>query len=184
VGGLGQPVKVLKNMKLFKIIYYIFIASIAAIAVLLVVSVFPITGNYKLLVVQSGSMEPAIKMGSVVIVKPIDDYQINDVITFVNPKKRQELISHRIVDLEVSEGGTFYITKGDANEDPDARKVVKDEVIGKILFSVPYLGYAVDFAKKPLGFASIIIIPAAVIIFDEIKKIFKEVKKKKEQRKT
>jgi hypothetical protein len=44
---------------------------------------------------------------------------------------------------------------------------------------VPFAGYAVDFARKPLGFALIIIIPAAVIIFDEIMKIYAEIKKKK-----
>lgn len=171
------------RQKLGKIGYYVFIGFLGVTSFLLVVSILPITGNYKFLVVQSGSMEPAIKMGSVVIVKPADDYQINDVITFVNPKKRQELISHRIVDLEVSEGTTSYIVKGDANEDPDARKVARNEIVGKILLNIPYLGYAVDFAKKPLGFASIIIVPATIIIFDEMKKIFKEMKKKKEKKK-
>ena len=75
-----------------------------------------------------------------------------------------------------------YITKGDANNAPDQEEITKREIIGKVLFSVPYLGYAVDFAKKPLGFSLIIIIPASIIIFDEIKKIFGEIKKKKENK--
>jgi len=165
--------------KIFKIVYYIFIAFIAVIAILLIVSVFPVTGNYKLMTVQSGSMAPAIKMGSIVMTKPMEDYKIGDVISFTNPKKRQEPISHRIVDLEVIEGKPFYITKGDANEDPDTRRVAKDEVMGKVLFSVPFLGYAVDFAQKPIGFTLIILIPAAIIIGDEIRKIYVEVKRKK-----
>ena len=165
--------------KILKIVYYIFIGFIAVIATLLIVSVFPVTGNYKLMTVQSGSMEPAIKMGSIVMVKPMEDYKIGDVISFTNPKKRQEPISHRIVDLEVIEGKPFYITKGDANEESDIRRVAKDEVMGKVLFNVPFLGYAVDFAQKPIGFALIILIPAVIIIGDEIKKIYGEVKKKK-----
>jgi len=166
-------------MKLLRIIYYIFIAGIVTVVLLLIVSVFPITGNYKLMIVQSGSMTPAIKMGSIVMVKPMEDYNVGDVISFTNPRERQEPISHRIVDLEVIEGEPFYIVKGDVNEEPDPRRVEKDEVMGKVLFDVPYLGYAVDFAQKPLGFALIIIVPAAIIIFDEIRKIFGEVKKKK-----
>jgi len=165
--------------KIFKIVYYIFIGVIVLIALLLIVSVFPITGNYKLMTVQSGSMTPAIKMGSVVMVKPVSDYKIGDVISFTNPRERQEPISHRIVDLEVIEGEAFYITKGDANEDPDTGRVAKDEVVGKVLFSIPFLGYAVDFAQKPIGFALIILVPAAIIIGDEIRKIYREVKKKK-----
>jgi len=87
--------------------------------------------------------------------------------------------THRINDIKVTDGRVSYITKGDANDAPDQREIQKREVIGKVLISVPFVGYAVDFAKKPLGFALIIIIPAAIIIFDEIKKIIKEVQKRK-----
>jgi signal peptidase len=166
-------------MKSLKVIYYIFITCIAAIVVLLIVSVFPITGNYKLMIVQSGSMEPAVKMGGLVVVKPVDDYKIGDVITFGPYTREKAPTTHRIHDIKVTGGEPSYITKGDANEEPDNREIAKRDILGKVLFSIPYLGYAVDFAKKPLGFALIIIVPAAIIIFDEIRKIFGEVKKKK-----
>lgn len=166
-------------MNIFKIIYYIFIACITAIALLLIVSVFPIPGNHKLFIVQSGSMAPAIKMGSIVMVKPMDEYNIGDVISFGEVTRTKAPTTHRIYDIKVVEGKPYYITKGDANNTPDQREIPEREVIGKVLFNVPYFGYVVDFAKKPLGFALIIIVPAAIIIFDEIKKIFSEVKKKK-----
>jgi len=169
----------MSTAKPFKVIYYIFIAFIVIIAILLIVSVFPITGNYKLMIVQSGSMEPAIKMGSVVMVKPADDYKIGDIISFGQYSQIKAPTTHRIYDIKVVEGNPVYITKGDANNAPDAREITKREIIGKSLFSIPYLGYAVDFAKKPLGFSLIIIVPAALIIIDEIKNIYKEVKKKK-----
>ena len=169
-------------MKPFKIIYYTFITFIAVIAILLIVSVFPITGNYKLMIVQSGSMTPAIKMGGLVLVKPADEYKIGDVITFGPSTKTKAPTTHRIYDVRVIEGKISYITKGDANEDPDQNEVQERDILGKVLFSVPYVGYAVDFAKKPLGFGLIIIVPAAVIIFDEAKKIYEEVKKKKNKR--
>ena len=164
-------------MKVLKIIYYIFIACIALIALLLVFSIFPITGNYKVLIVQSGSMAPAIKTGSVVIVKPVSDYKIGDVITFGQATKTKAPTSHRIYDIKVVDGQPVYITKGDANNAPDAKEISKSEIIGKSLFDVPYAGYAVDAAKKPLGFALIIVVPAAIIIFDEGKKIIGEIKK-------
>lgn len=166
-------------MKPFKIIYYIFLTFIVAIALLLIISVFPITGNIKFMVVQSGSMEPEIKMGSIVMVKPVDEYKIGDVISFGEVTRTKAPTTHRVYDIKVVEGEPYYITKGDANNAPDQREVSKREIIGKVLFSISYLGYAVDFAKKPLGFALIILVPAVVIISDEIKKIFGEVKKKK-----
>ena len=169
-------------MKPFKIIYYIFLAFIVLIALLLVVSVFPITGNYKLMIVQSGSMEPTIKMGSVVMVKPTQDYKTGDIISFGKYSRIKAPTTHRIHDIRVVDSQPRYITKGDANNAPDQEEITKREIIGKVLFSVPYLGYAVDFAKRPLGFSLIIIVPAAIIIIDEIKNIYKEVKKTREKK--
>jgi len=166
-------------MKIFQIIYYIFIAFIVAVALLLIVSILPITGNYKVMTVISGSMAPAIKMGSVVIVKPAADYKIGDVITFGPYSKTKAPTSHRIYDIKVVDGQPVYITKGDVNNAPDAREIQKRDVLGKVLFSVPYIGFAVDFAKKPMGFALIIVVPAAIIIYDEIKKIIQELKIKR-----
>ena len=166
-------------MKPLNIIYYIFIALIVIIAGLLIISVFPITGNIKFLTVQSGSMNPTIRTGSVVMIKPMDDYKIGDVITFGQITRTKSPTTHRIYDIKVVEGEVSYVTKGDANNAPDLREIPKREIIGKVLFSVPYVGYAVDFAKKPLGFALIILVPATVIISDEVKKIYGEVKKKK-----
>lgn len=165
-------------MKHLKTIYYIVIAFIIMVALLLIVSVFPIPGNYKVMVVQSGSMEPAIKTGSIAVVKPAKDYTIGDIITFGPYSKTKAPTTHRIYEMKIQEGEPIYITKGDANNAPDTREIKKEDIVGKLSFSLPYIGYAVDFAKKPIGFALLIIVPAAMIIIDEIKKIFREIKKK------
>jgi signal peptidase I len=165
--------------QIFKVIYSLVVAFIVLVAVLLIVSILPITGNFKVLTVVSGSMEPAIKTGSVVIVKPAFDYKVGDVITFGPYTKTKAPTTHRIYSVKTVDGEPVYITKGDANNSPDAREVKKRDVLGKVLFSVPYVGYAVDFAKKPAGFALLILVPAAIIIGDEVKKIIKELRKKK-----
>ncbi len=165
-------------MKIFKIINKLFAVILAFAALLVVVSLFPVAGNYKIMVVQSGSMEPAIKTGSVIIVKPADNYQTGDVITFAG-EDRKKTTTHRIVDTEVVSGKVFYITKGDANNAEDSNRIAQERIIGKVLFSVPYAGYAVAAAKEPLGFALLIIIPAGIIIAEEMGKIWKELNKKK-----
>lgn len=132
-----------------------------------------------MMVVLSGSMEPAIKTGGIVVVKPAEDYRIGDVITFQR-RGDKDSTTHRIVEMRVEGGKPIYTTKGDANNAPDMKEVRKSEVAGKVLISFPYLGYVVDFAKKPAGFALIVLIPAIAIIFDETKKIINEVKKKRE----
>lgn len=170
-------------MKFFKAIYYIIVGCIVAIALLLIFSVFPITGNFKVLTVLSGSMEPAIGTGSVAVVKPVDNYKIGDIITFGEITKTKTPTTHRIYDIRVQEGEPIYITKGDANNAPDQREIMGDEIVGKVLFNVPYAGYAVNEARKPLGFALIIILPAVIIIGDELRKIWKEIMKLKNKKK-
>ena len=166
-------------MKILKIIYYVVVGFLGLIALLLIVSVLPISGNFKVLTVLSGSMDPEIKIGSIVVVKPVSQYRIGDIITFESTNKDVPSITHRIHEMKVVEGKPVYITKGDTNNAPDAREITEKDIVGKVLFDVPYLGLAVDFARKPLGFLLIIGIPAIAIIGDEIYKIYREIKRKK-----
>lgn len=166
---------------MFKAISYIFYTIVAIIAIFLIVPLLPIPGNYQILTVLSGSMEPAIHTGSIVIIKPTDNYKIGDIITFGKTEKTPT--THRIHDIKVNAGNPVYTTKGDANNAPDNREISNNEVVGKVLFSVPYAGFAISTAKKPWGFIFIIIIPTLIIISDEIKKIWIEVKKIKKNKK-
>ena len=167
-------------MKISKLIYYFFLVIIAAIAVLLIVSVLPITGNIKFMIVLSGSMEPTIKTGSIVMTKPASEYKVGDIITFGPYSRTKTPTTHRIVEIS----GNTYITKGDRNNAPDAKPVTQREIIGKVLFDVPYLGFVIDFVRKPLGFVLVLILPAGIIISDEVKKIINEIKKRKCEKST
>ena len=172
-------------MKITKIINNLFSVIIISIILLIVVSILPIPGNYKFLIVESGSMEPAIHTGSVVVVKPVESYQAGDVITFED-RGDDKTTTHRIVDLEVISGKTQYITKGDANNAEDTNRVSQSKVVGKVLISIPFAGYILAFAKEPLGFILLVIVPSMIIILEEIGKIYKEIKlsrKKKEAEK-
>ncbi len=166
-------------MKIFNLVYNIFCGILLVVILLLIFSVFPITGNFKILMVQSGSMEPTIQTGSVVFVKPAKDYKINDIITFGQATKTKAPTTHRIVDIRVQASEPIYTTKGDANNGPDQKEITKKEIIGKVLFHIPYLGYAVSFAKTKLGFALVIIIPALAVILEESVKIKNEFRKNK-----
>jgi signal peptidase len=128
-------------------------------------------------------MEPAIKTGSIIIVKPSDNYKIGDTITFGKTTKTETPTTHRIFEIVVEKGEPIYITKGDANQAPDTKEVLNKDIIGKVLFDAPYIGYVVDAAKKPIGFVVIIIVPAVIIISDELRKIWREVKKLKNKKK-
>ncbi|MBI2009735.1 MAG: signal peptidase I [Candidatus Chisholmbacteria bacterium] len=129
-------------------------------------------------VVMSGSMEPAIPLGSVVFVKPKPfGYAQGDIITFITGKDLP--VTHRVNDLaqDGEDQEILYQTKGDANKSVDQGLVHKDDIIGAVTLSVPYVGYAVDFAKKPQGFIFLVIVPATIIIYEELKNLGREIKR-------
>ncbi len=165
-------------MKIFKIIQYIVTGFLFLIIVLLVISALPITGDYSFLIVRSGSMEPGISTGDLIIIKPFQEYKVGDIISFGRNNKTNDSVTHRIYSIETIDGKINYTTKGDANNAPDQIAVTQQDINGKVILDVPWFGYIIDFAKKPLGFVLIIIIPALVVIFDETKKIVKIMKKK------
>ena len=163
--------------KIIKTIQVIFLSLVIFIGLLLLVSILPITGNLKIFVVLSGSMEPAIKTGSVIVAKPVNDYKIGDIITFGKNTRTETPTTHRIVEIVDNDGRLSFTTKGDANNAADSSSVAKSRVLGKVFLDVPYMGYAVSAAKKPYGFLFIIVVPALMIVYGEAEKIWKEAKR-------
>lgn len=131
--------------------------------------------QYGLFIIQSGSMEPTIKTGSVAVDKKADDYKEKDIITF---RRAEKIITHRITKIVEQNGENLYQTKGDANGGEDLILVRENDVLGKVLFAIPFFGYAMAFAKTKLGIFLLIVIPALWIIGQEVAKIKKNLKEK------
>ena len=163
--------------KIFKYIINTILILLVLLGVFVVFSFVPFPGNYKVFTVMSGSMAPAIGTGSLVFVKPLSDYNVGDIITrrTTDPKVT---ITHRIVSKEEINGQIAFETKGDANDAPDGEKFTKEGIVGKSIVKIPFLGYPVAYAKTTPGLILLIIIPAVIIIYDEINKIKNEIKKK------
>lgn len=96
--------------------------------------------GYEVYSVISGSMEPAIPVGSLVYVKQTEPSQVQegDVIAFYSAADNGAIITHRVVKNQVVSGQ--FITKGDANDAEDALPVSYDLLIGKIALSIPVAG--------------------------------------------
>jgi signal peptidase len=171
-----------KKISIWQIISYVLYGIVILFALFALSSKLPIPGNYKLFTVMSGSMEPTIKTGSLVVVKPAKEYKVNDIITFKNQSDPKSTTTHRLIETKTMDNSTYGITKGDANNGPDAEKVYQDMIIGKVRFSIPYLGYPIHFSKTLPGLIIFIIIPATIIIYDEILKIKEEIKNRRRKK--
>lgn len=122
--------------------------------------------SFRTFVVQSGSMEPSIMTGDIIIIVPQLAYTISDVITFKGSEDR--VITHRIIKEESTAEEILFVTKGDANRETDTEVVPLERIVGKVILVVPKLGYFVTFGKSLYGIIALIVIPAAIIVADEL----------------
>lgn len=130
--------------------------------------------RFKFYLVSSGSMEPSIKLGSIIFTISQSSYSPGDIITFIPGDNKKTVVTHRIKFKESLNSGESFKTAGDANEDLDKWDVPQSNVIGKVVLTIPYLGYLVNFAKYPQGFIALVIIPATIVIYEELKRLSNE----------
>ncbi len=165
-----------------------FFTALAAAVVAIVVSVFALMkGGYLPqatgFVVLSGSMEPAIGTGSVVVVqKASRTFSVGDVITF--KRAGGDPVTHRVTSVKTENGETLYETKGDANATPDASLIKHTQVLGSVVWTVPHLGKAIAVGKTPAGFILMVIIPATLVVYEELRSVKKELAKTLRKSKT
>ena len=168
--------------KIGNVIYWLIIFVLVGIATSTAFSALKIPGGLKMLVVQSGSMEPTIKTGSIILIKKQDTYSTGDIISFVGAGS--DSTTHRVTKATIVNGKEIFNTKGDANQGEDREAVGTDNILGRTVFTIPYLGYLIAFTKTQQGFIFLIVIPATIIIFSEILNIKREVLLFREKRKS
>lgn len=131
-------------------------------------------------VVLSGSMEPAISPGDVVIVNEVKPEAIDqgDVITF---RRSGESIptTHRVIEVKETDGGVQFVTKGDNNEAPDHTSVRGEQVAGRVpdldipgygtlLFVIPYMGHVIQILGTSHGFFLLFVLPFVTLLGAEV----------------
>lgn len=158
-----------------KVVYNILFVLLLLSATFILLTTYNLIPGYNFYVVMSGSMEPSIHTGSVVAVHEEIDYSIQDVITVQMKNDPSQSYTHRIVE-KIKEDTTSFRTKGDANESQDPDIAQQDQVLGKVIFSIPVVGYIANFAKQPTGFILMIIVPSIIIAASELNIIKEETK--------
>lgn len=161
--------------KFLKIVKGFILAAMLLATIFIVFTSLNLFG-LQMFVVKSGSMEPKIHTGSVVIDHKTGNYGVSDVITF-RVSGSTDTVTHRVVAVKEDSAGTTYQVKGDANNSPDPDAVPKANVVGKVKFSIPLVGYLVAFIKTLPGLILFVIIPATIIIYQELTNIKEEIKK-------
>jgi signal peptidase len=139
-----------------------------ALLLFLVLAIGPYSGRYRTVTVLSGSMEPTLHTGAVVIVTPVAASRLRpgDVLTFNAPLADRRVVTHRVVSVQVERGHPVVRTQGDANPGPDPwEAVLVSGRAWKARAMVPRLGSAIIWARGPLArHLSLQIVPAFIAL--------------------
>ena len=150
---------------------YLILAVIVAMVVLLACGVRPY-------ITMSGSMEPAIKTGSLCFVNTKADFydvEEGDVIAYESASGG--MVTHRVIDKEDG----LLETMGDANDVSDGFTTSYSNFRGKTIFSIPYAGYGVVYLQKPQNIAIVGVIIAAIVLVNIVDSLPEKNKKDEEQ---
>lgn len=156
--------------KILNWISYLWLGVLVILIALLIISKMNRTEyilNFVPMKVLSGSMEPRIKVGDIVIAKKVDPLTIKegDVITY--KMNNNTNVTHRVVEVIRNGYDPYFITKGDANNIEDSEQVSGENLVGKLIFTIPKLGYFINFAARPFGFIALFIIPGIILLSKE-----------------
>ncbi len=142
----------------------------------------PAIFGYRILNVISGSMEPAIEIGSYIIIRETESekLEVGDVITFISqePAIYGMYNTHRIYDIckDTYTGETLYITKGDAYAETDAYPVAEEQIVGKLVKVLPFgksIGKVLAHLSNNYLYFGIIVVLLAICLISYIIQLFK-----------
>lgn len=132
-------------------------------------------------VVMSDSMSPTISAGDVIFVEKTSpaEIQTGDIITYDQQSAPQaspndpHIVTHRVIEITEEDGERVFRTQGDANTEPDSEPVPEDDVIGKVAFTIPYIGYLIVFAGTWYGTLMFVVLPLLLLAVLELRDLYK-----------
>jgi signal peptidase len=142
-----------------------FLGVLGLLGLVLVTAAVPRLWGYQTYVIYGSSMEPTIKLGSLIVAEPVatGDLQVGDIIVFRSPGNGMT-VTHRITGVREEDGQRYFQTKGDASNGGDPLEVTLENGVQQVAYDLPYVGYFVDFAGSMLGIVLLLVLPAAGLL--------------------
>lgn len=151
-------------------------STVAGLVVGLVVAfALSLATGHRTFSVLSGSMEPAIHTGDAVVDEQIAplDARVGDVVTFKDPSRHGQLVTHRLRSVRPHGGTVSMVTKGDANDAVEHWSVPVGGTIGRVVYRLPSAGRALVAIRGPLGRLLLIALPALGLAGYELRRIWR-----------
>ncbi|MBS7635367.1 signal peptidase I [Candidatus Bathyarchaeota archaeon] len=134
----------------------------------------------------SNSMYPTLKIGDLLIVQGglngvdvLADPKNGDIIVFRHPYRPDEFVVHRAIEKYEKDNVWYFRTKGDHNLYPDSWVISEKDLIGKVVFTIPYLGYIKIYLGNEIGISIIVALLIVFVIFENLDLLKKKDEKNK-----
>jgi signal peptidase len=137
----------------------VIVALLATVIIAYVGAQLLLATDTPFVVIASGSMSPALEVGDIIIVQKVASTSIavGDIIVFDSPEEIRTI--HRVSQIQTLPNGTMqFKTKGDANPSEETYWTSEEDVHGRVLYKIPYLGWLALIPTIPITIAVIIII--------------------------
>jgi len=140
-------------------------AAVGTIVALVLAAAVPVVFGGRSFSVMSGSMEPNISTGDLVVTLPIApaEAETGDVVTFDDPQHKGRLLTHRVASSAPRDDTYAFVTKGDANDTVERWTVPAGGRIGRVALRLPKLGYVLTLGKTPAARLALITLPALLL---------------------
>lgn len=127
--------------------------------------------GHRMYIVDSGSMVPTLPINSIIVVNESTASEIEqgDIVTYYAGSTNTR-VTHRVV--EVLENNEGFITRGDANNTEDPNILQKDKIIGKLAFSIPFVGAIFRVLSTKAGIGILVGLVAIITLIPIIVKKF------------
>ncbi|RLI58244.1 MAG: signal peptidase I [Candidatus Thorarchaeota archaeon] len=123
-----------------------------------------------LVVVTSDSMHPTLEVGHLLVLQAHapEDIHVGDIIVYNADWHPEAPIVHRVIQIEQVGGEYRYYTKGDNNVPRDRYYRTYEDIVGVVVFAIPYVGYITLFLHEPIGFFTVLAILIVFLFVPEI----------------
>jgi signal peptidase len=146
---------------------------IAGAVILLSVGIGAVLG-FRALVVRSGSMAPAIRSGDVVVTRLVrpSAAEPGDVVTFRDPSRQGDLVTHRVVQVRPEGNRLAFVTRGDANTGEERWSIEQHGTIGSAAFRVPGAGHVLAWLRMPAVRTGLLLVSALALAALALRRIW------------
>jgi signal peptidase I len=125
--------------------------------------------------VLTGSMQPSIAPGDVVLDKPVQPQKLRagDVVTFPDPANKKRMITHRVRRVDATAQTVRVITRGDANNQDERWSAPADGRVGRVEARVPMVGHVLQRIHSPFGRMLLLVVPALLLAIVELRAVWR-----------